>query len=92
VFTLLATTQINALLELEATIQRFKTFVRPTLRYTNPLMLYEKTVHLIVQIQAYITSMNRDIWEWVENIIFLFTKSLNMSINRDGQTPDISRS
>jgi len=60
VFVLLATTQINGLLELEVTIQRFRTFVRPKLHYTNTVNLNEKTVHLIIQIQAYITSLNRN--------------------------------
>jgi len=60
VFVLLATTQINGLLELEFTIQRFRTLVKPTLHYTNTVMLYENPAQLIIKIQAYIPSLNRN--------------------------------
>jgi hypothetical protein len=77
-------------MELEGTKQRLRTFVRPTLHYTNPVMLYEKTVYLIIQMKAYISSLNRNMQEWIENIIFSSTGIFNMSNLRGEQTPDIA--
>ena len=60
-------------MELEGTKQRLRTFVRPTLHHTNPVVLYEMTVYLVIKMKAYIFSLNRNMQEWVENIIFIST-------------------